>query len=736
MPSLRQRVANVLLHEEQQKLNGAIEVFSDMYQRWPSIIRQSMTQAETEKLGEMDSRMLDLMQRQLNNDFGQVSGYESTEADRRLAVDLSRRSYDNDVLMEAVIDSWSSFGFGTKVDIVPRDPEAKPAWDAFWSRPLNAYLLGQKRIADLSTYLLRDGDYLLVYYISALDGSVAVRRVSTFEIQGGPQNTGVICLPEDREVPVLYRRQVTAQPGSASQLPQVQYFRDWRATDAMVEEVRTHDGWHFDDGVMIDELKETTRVVAQLVAHKVRSLRGWPLMTTGLPWSTAYKNFLQDRAAIARAAAMYFEKLKVKGGSRAIDQLVGQMQSTLVTSSNTMERNPTPAAGSLWMENDQAERSRFPMGTGAGDAETDGAMLKAQAALAGRMPSHWLGSGKDVQWATAQEMRIPVLRALNGYGLFWSATWAEMVEIVLTADERYNPERGGRRYQTYEVDVNTDALLTTEVEQVTALMTELEKATVDGVWPAADFAQVYPYLVRLALQSVGIRNVDDVLPSSKPVANRIAMEGGDPKAGGTTVAEARPLGPERYQASLRNAARGLWAGALDGGEFYAMLANAIEVGLTDAWHAGAREVGVESADYSPEELAALAQVIATEYGYVAGLADYIHANSKAAGGKLGDLEGRLHQWALRWGSTHDQAMAMAGKDQPMMWTLGPTESHCTDCEALDGKVKRGSYWTAAGILPRVPALACTGINCGCSLVVTDKPITRGPLPKLAGPERK
>ena len=737
MPTIKQRLADILLKEDRQRLSAASSALLDVYQRWPALVRQSMTQSETERLGELDSRLVDLLARQQQT--GQYQGYELTEADRLGAVYASRRAYDNDVLMEAVIDSWSSFGFGTSVDVVPRDPEAKLVWDAFWHAPQNGYLLNQKRVQDMSTYLLRDGDYLLVFYISTLDGSCIVRRVDTTEIQGGPEGTGVICLPQDREVPVLYRRQATGQDST-----QAQYIRDWRATDAMVAQVREAEGWSFDDGVFLDEVKPTTRVVALHVAHKVRQLRGWPLMTTGLPWSAAYKNFLQDRAAIARAAAMYFEKVKVKGGQRVIDSLTAAMQSSLVHNTSAYETNPIPAAGSRWIENEQAELSRLPMSTGSGDAQVDGAMLKAQAALAGRMPSHWLGSGQDVQWATAQEMRLPILRALNGYGLFWSATWAEMAEIVLTAAEKYSP--AAPKYSTYEVDVNTDAMNTIEIDQVIALMAELDSAVGAG-WSAADYARVYPYLIRTALQTIGIKNTDDILPVSAAAAPVVADGAAvavvppaavpaQPVAAGEggpqqeAFMEARPFGPEAYQRGLTRAARGLWSGALDANAFYAMASNAVAVGLTDAWHAGAAKCGVLPADLSPEELAALAGVIAAEYGYISNLLDYVDANSKANGGKLAALEPRLHMWAMRWGETHDKAQAMACKDKKLMWTMGDAE-HSPDCLKLHGKVKRGSEWTASGILPRSDKLDCS-LGCQCSLMPTDKPISRGPLPTLAG----
>jgi hypothetical protein len=507
---LRKSLANWLLKEETARLEAASHAFTDLYQRWPSIFSQMATQEQRDsfaRLGELDSRYVDLLVRKLKYSVDQ-GGYEATEADRLQALDLSRRAYDNDVLTEAIIDIWTDFGYGVNLDVVPRDPAARDVWDAFWEHPLNSYLLSQKNVQDLSTWLLRDGDYLLVFYISTLDGSATMRLVNSVEIQGGPYGNGIFTLPDECNTPVLYRRQLLAT--GTEQETRVQYFRDWRATDKMVAQVVADTEWNFDDGTFMEAARSTTKVVALHVAHKRRTLRGWPLMTTGQPWSSAYKDFLQDRAAIARAAAMYFDKIKTKGGQRAVDAIVAGLQSSLTQSTNAYETNPTPAAASTWVENDQLERSRFSMSTGAQDAATDGAALMGQAGLAGRVYPHWLGRGESYRLATATAMETPTLRAFNRYQLFWSATWQEVATIVLQAAEEYNPKHP--QFETYEVDVNTDALLTVDTRMVAEVMKAVGDAVQAGVLQAEDAQKVGPYLVRIGMQSLGIRNVDDILP--------------------------------------------------------------------------------------------------------------------------------------------------------------------------------------------------------------------------------
>ncbi len=72
-------------------------------------------------------------------------------------------------------------------------------------------------------------------------------------------------------------------------------------------------------------------------------------------------------------------------------------------------------------------------------------------------------------------------------------------------------------------------------------------------------------------------------------------------------------------------------------------------------------------------------------------------------------------------------------DEPEYIANGFLVHNCSSCLKLDGKVKRASWWTENNVLPRVPGapwLACKGWRCQCGLFTTDKPLSRGRMPKL------
>jgi hypothetical protein len=193
-------------------------------------------------------------------------------------------------------------------------------------------------------------------------------------------------------------------------------------------------------------------------------------------------------------------------------------------------------------------------------------------------------------------------------------------------------------------------------------------------------------------------------------------------------------GADRYRFYLRQNVRGYWSGQLDFVGFYNSTEIAIEQGLTGAWREGAKDMGVNPDELTPTELAGLENMIRAEQSHIADLAERIEAGSKANGGKLQPLFDRVEgMWVLRYQDARNRARAMAGADKKLEWVMNPRKEHCSSCLKLSGKVKRSSQWLAAGVLPQNPPndkLECKGFKCGCELKPTDKPISKGPLPRL------
>jgi hypothetical protein len=189
---------------------------------------------------------------------------------------------------------------------------------------------------------------------------------------------------------------------------------------------------------------------------------------------------------------------------------------------------------------------------------------------------------------------------------------------------------------------------------------------------------------------------------------------------------------QSYGRDLRGIARVFWRGAVDFDQAYGLLLDTIRIGLTRAWYEGAQACDITPGDLSPEERAELTGAIALEQSHIIGLLDFIQKHSKKNKGKFATVRARVALWELRYIDIVNRAKLMACADQKLEWVRGPTSDGCSTCISMSGKVKRASYWAARGPHPQDPpneTIKCGGWNCLCELLVTDKPLSRGPLPK-------
>lgn len=155
--------------------------------------------------------------------------------------------------------------------------------------------------------------------------------------------------------------------------------------------------------------------------------------------------------------------------------------------------------------------------------------------------------------------------------------------------------------------------------------------------------------------------------------------------------------------------------------------------LTAAWEKGAAECGIQPAEFTDDERAELQRILdtQTQRDWLNGFYDAIKL-AHSQGLIEESLDYRARMWANRWPETFNRARAVFCGDRKYKWVLGEAE-HCRSCLKLEGKIKRMSYWEEQGILPRVAGaeyLECHGFNCQCSLVETDEPQSKGPLPRL------
>ena len=502
---LARRVLASDFAELQQQVEHTDRVFHEMVALRPMMMLDNLQQIAN--LAEVDSQYMELIRRLIA--AGGLYG-ETTEQDRLLAVRESRVLQTSDPVTERIIDIWTDFGFGLKLDIEPVDDAAKEVWNEFWKAERNKPLLAERVIHELSDTLLGDGEFWFVYFVSEHDGQVTLRLLLTDEIKE------IITDPDDDLLPVYYRRVWKDLQGNTHEM----YYRDWRIRD--------------DDGVLGKDLKldstvpkaedknGNTSVFAMHIAFRLRGikkLRGWPLLTTGAPWARAYKEFLQNRAAIARAVASVVDKLIVKGGSTAVDVIRARFDAAL-DDTGRWGVSDVPEAGSTWVENEALTRQRMPLTTGAGDARIDGGALLAQAGLPGGIPPHALGRGEVVRMAVAEAMDAPIYRQFQRYQNLWVSVWQDVATVVLTMQERYVDAS----YGTKDVTVQTDALLNVGLPDIVALGTLIEKGVLVGSMDIELAERVSVELLRLGLHILGVQDASDIIEPKGEEKEEVSKE--------------------------------------------------------------------------------------------------------------------------------------------------------------------------------------------------------------------
>ena len=486
MTTLRERFAKVLLKPELLAIREQVDAFSEFIARRPYVL-------ETNELGELDSRTIDSMVRHLNDirlDGGDVGG-EPPESNRLASVAQCRHQYYYDPVTARIINLWTDYGFGANLEVSCTDDAAQEVWGEYWEASRNKRVLGTQRRTTISNRMLTDGEFYWLYFVSELDGSVTTRIMLTDQV------TEIITPPGDAALPLYYERRWTP-PGQTTS--QTWWYRDAEATVEDLDEIAVPS-----NVVLAADQGENTDVYVAQVAWPSLGMRGWPLMASGADWARAYKTFMEDRTAVAAAAAMFYRKMKVKGGSRMADTIAARFNSSLTTLGVYDETNPPPVAGSTYVGNEAVDVSESPMHTGAGDADRDGAALIAMAGIAAGVFPHYLGRGEAFRLATATALEEPLRRQFQRLRTFWNSVWRDQVRFVLDMQVEHGRHAEWSTEQ-YDAVVSTDSLVETELTSYSQSLSRLYNDKLINQKTAAT----------LALQALNVANVDDLLKKMFP----------------------------------------------------------------------------------------------------------------------------------------------------------------------------------------------------------------------------
>jgi hypothetical protein len=150
-------------------------------------------------------------------------------------------------------------------------------------------------------------------------------------------------------------------------------------------------------------------------------------------------------------------------------------------------------------------------------------------------------------------------------------------------------------------------------------------------------------------------------------------------------------------------------------------------------------MGIRPDEKTAQDRIELQRLITREIGFINTLGEFIEANRRELQvpghirQSLTRVYNRLERWVARWLDALNQGRLSARGDPKLKWIFDPRKENCSTCSRLHNKVKRRLTWLNAGVRPQNspnPLIECGGWECGCQLVPTTEPLSRGPLPGL------
>ena len=392
---------------------------------------------------------------------------------RERMVKTCRSFWHGDPLAKQAVRLWTDYAIGTGATYNSKDKGTLGEINAFWRHRKNKRLTSSRGQQRLSKKCLIDGEVFFAIFGAEGEQKI-IRTIDPLQVKD------VICDPDDDEEVLCYKR-----VDRSSQEPK--YYKDWAADDDDLANLKDPDTGK--------KITVEDDVVVYHVAFDDIGKRGNSLLSSVVGWTHEHRKFMEARVSLIRALARFAWKVTAKGGQKVLDALKSDIQSSLTQSATRREKNPAPAAGATWGQNQGVDLEPMPRASGASDAGEDSRNLRLMfCAGTGTFP-HYYGDGRDANLATADAMELPMLKEFTGYQELWKDAWRDIISIVLGEDPDSESE---------DVTVTMPAMLQDDLRKIGTFLTGLHQ-----VFPEINV----PEILQMCLVALGVNDVDKVMTS-------------------------------------------------------------------------------------------------------------------------------------------------------------------------------------------------------------------------------
>jgi hypothetical protein len=443
----------------------------------------------TERLAELELALEDVGWQKLGGD----NEREFSREGLRKICQLSRYMYLKNPLINRAVNVQAHYVWAQGVTLKAIDEGVNKVVQAFLDDRANQTELTSHQARTLKEVELQVlGNLFFVFFVSAADGAVKVRTIPADEV------VEILTNPEDAKEPWFYKRTWTERSLDGGTRQRTAYYPDWRKPASV--------SFQPSNGEVLDF------PVYHVKVGGLSDMRfGVPETYQALDWAKAYKEFLEDRATIARALSRFAWRLTTPGGKQGVAAARTKLATTLGTS--TSETNPPPTVGAAFVAS-QNGAALDPIRTaGATINPEEGRHFLLMVCAAFGLPETFFGDVSVGTLATATSLDRPTELKMLDRRTLWADVLKDILQFVIDRAVAAGALAEG---VDRSVDVDFPSLL--EHDPVKRIASIIDAATLKGQTSVGTMDD--RTLISLLLQALGVDDVDALL-------DKLAPEGGE-----------------------------------------------------------------------------------------------------------------------------------------------------------------------------------------------------------------
>lgn len=357
---------------------------------------------------------------------------QNTRLDRLSVNREAQRLFYLDPTIRHMVTLHSAFTFGRGISYKAADKKVNKVIERFWKNPRNRQSFSTmkaqwRRDRDMQLF----GEQFLVFFTSTQDGTVTVRSLPPEQI------TRIVKAPGDSEMPLYFVREYIDKDGKRVREP---------LPDYRLAEVRG-------DGSAFISDRNTEVAVMHLLGSDLNG-RGISHLTPSIPWAKAKRGFMEDRATLTLALALFAFKLTASGNKQALqrirDQFAAYQNDMRYGAGDERERRE---GANIFMGSQGMQLEQFRTDSGAANAYQDMRMFRQETGIGMSIFEHYLGDPSTGNLATATAMELPMLKVFEAEQQFWDDIYTEVFNFVIRQQLRFGSDLAGLA----EVDLDQSA---------------------------------------------------------------------------------------------------------------------------------------------------------------------------------------------------------------------------------------------------------------------------------------